>query len=41
MVIGTAVTVLFFANCAMPYPVLKSAQAVNKSANMRLPAEAG
>ena len=36
MVIGTAVAVLFFANCAMPYLGLKSAQAVNMFANLRL-----
>jgi len=41
VVVGTAVGVLFFANCAMPYLVLKSAQAVNRFANPRLPAEAG
>ena len=34
--IGTDVTVLFFANCAMPYLGLKSAQAVNMFANLRL-----
>ena len=34
--IGTIVTVLFFANCAMPYLGLKSAQAVNMFANLRL-----
>ena len=36
MVIGTVVSVLFFANCAMPYLGLKSAQAVNMFANLRL-----
>ena len=36
MVIGIVVTVLFFANCAMPYLGLKSAQAVNMFANLRL-----
>ena len=36
MVIGTVVTVLFLANCAMPYLGLKSAQAVNMFANLRL-----
>ena len=36
IVIGTVVTVLFFANCAMPYLGLKSAQAVNMFANLRL-----
>ena len=36
IVIGAVVTVLFFANCAMPYLGLKSAQAVNMFANLRL-----
>ena len=35
-VIGAVVTALFFANCAMPYLGLKSAQAVNMFANLRL-----
>ena len=34
--IGAVVTVLFFSNCAMPYLGLKSAQAVNMFANLRL-----
>ena len=34
--IGAIVTVLFFANCAMPYLGLKSAQAINMFANLRL-----
>ena len=36
VVIGAVVTALFFANCAMPYLGLKSAQAVNMYANLRL-----
>ena len=35
-VIGAVVTALLFANCAMPYLGLKSAQAVNMFANLRL-----
>ena len=35
-VIGAVVTALFFANCAMPYLGLKSAQAINMFANLRL-----
>jgi len=35
-VVGGAITVLFFANCLMPYLGLKSAQAVNMYANLRL-----
>ena len=35
-VIGAAVTALFFANCSMPYLGLKSAQAINMFANLRL-----
>ena len=36
VVIGAVVTALFFANCAMPYLGLKSAQAVNMYSNLRL-----
>ena len=36
VVIGAAVTALFFANCSMPYLGLKSAQAINMFANLRL-----
>ena len=36
VVIGAIVTTLFFANCTMPYLGLKSAQAVNMFANLRL-----
>ncbi len=35
-VIGAAVTLLFFANCSMPYLGLKSAQAINMFANLHL-----
>ena len=36
IVIGAVATALFFANCAMPYLGLKSAQAVNMFSNLRL-----
>ena len=36
VVIGAAVTAIFFANCSMPYLGLKSAQAINMFANLRL-----
>ena len=36
VVIGAVATTLFFANCAMPYLGLKSAQAVNMFSNLRL-----
>ena len=36
IVIGAVVTTLFFANCTMPYLGLKSAQALNMFANLRL-----
>ncbi len=37
-IIGGTITALFFANCAMPYLGLKSAQSVNMFANLRLEA---
>ena len=36
ILIGAAVTAIFFANCSMPYLGLKSAQAINMFANLRL-----
>lgn len=39
--IGSVVTVLFFANCFVPYLGLKSAQSINMFANLRLEAGPG